>query len=243
MNDLICTWVEVIEEISQYFSWETGKYVNITKGRILSAIEIEENLLRSQLRPYYGNDLDIAEDRFQTFNLELNANPDFIIGESHITVQIPFTQVYKFIFSEDTTGTETNKCIIYPDTGAPVVGDITNDINLVNVTISSAAWAGYTFQKGDVIYLVQSHYEVALSGIVAKAAAAKIIERTANSQLASDGQNAQELRNDIKSFVRDVQDPFATLLRIPKKTQDLNPEQVEYEINELGVDTTDYLDT
>ena len=241
MNNLITTWIDVIQEITQYFNWDTGDFINISKGKIIDAIEKEEKIIRSKLRPFYGVDLSILINRFSTFCLNTNHQPDFVFTTSGISVVTQFSQVYKITFEENTVETETNKVKIYPDQGSIVNGDITTQIDLTNLIINPAAWGGYTFQKGDIVFLVQHHYETALTDLVTKAAAARILERTSNSQLAADGPSAQTLRSEINSMLESILDHFDNLLEIPLKAQDLSQEPVNYNINELGSDETEYL--
>lgn len=242
MDNLITSWIDVINEVPHYFDWDTGQFINTSKNQILSAIKFEENHLRSKLRPYYGTDLSVGTNRFDTYNLTINKNSDFIINDSYITVTTQFTQVYKIVFQEESDAAETTKVVVYPDKGSPVNGDITGDIDLVNITLGSSIWTGYTFHKGEVIYLVQSHYEVILSDLVSQMTAARILERTANSQLAADGPSAQELRQQSNELIKQITDPYSNLLEISLKAQDLDSEQVEYNIDDYGEDQTDYLD-
>lgn len=241
MNNLITTWLDVIQEIPQYFDWDTGTFVNITKGKVIDAIEKEEKIIRSKLRPFYGSNLSIGVNEFSTFCINTNYNPDFVLTSSGISVVSQFTQVYKGVFQEDSNETETNKIIFTPDQGSIVSGDITSPINITYINIGTSAWGGFTFQKGDVIFLVQHHYETTLVDLVTKAAAARILERTANSQLASDGPSAQQLRSDVNTTLDTIRDHFDNILEIPLKAQDLSQEQVDYDINDYGQDTTEYL--
>lgn len=242
MNNLITTWLDVIQEIPQYFDWDTGLFVNITKGKIIDAIEKEEKIIRSKLRPFYGTDLSIGVDEFSTFCLNTNFEPDFVFTASGITVNTQFTQVFKFAFQETSNETETNKVVVTPDQGSIVNGDITSPINLTYITLGTTSWGGFTFQKGDTVFLVQHHYESTLVDLVTKAAAARILERTSNSQLAADGPSAQNLRSDVNNILDMIRDQFDNLLEIPLKAQDLSQEPIDYDINELGYDDTEYLD-
>jgi hypothetical protein len=87
------------------------------------------------------------------------------------------------------------------------------------------------------------HYESLLSSLLAKSAASRILERTATSQLSADGPSAQELRREVDDMIKEIQDPYANVLEIDLKAQDLDTEEVEYDINDYGQDQTDYLDT
>ena len=242
MNNLFCTWIDVINEIPQYFDWETGELQEITKSKILQILDFEEKRLKSKLRSYYGNDLSIAVDRFETLNLTKNNNVDFVLDTSYITVTTQFTQVYKFVFTEDSDVTNTVKVLVTPDVGTEVAGDITGTIDLTKISVAVGAWSGYTFYKGDTIYLLHYHYESLLSSLLAKSAASRILERTATSQLSADGPSAQELRREVDDMVKEIQDPYANVLEISLKAQNLDTEEVEYSINDLGIDTTDYLE-
>lgn len=241
MENLITTWIDVIDIIPQYFDFNQGKFNNITKAKIIKFIEDEESMIRSRLRSLYGNLTSINRARFYTLCLLNNNNPDFVINNSGISIISNFTQVYKFEFIQNGTSQTTVLCDITPDSGAKLVNqNITGSINLPNLTINPSAWNSNTFLAGDIIFLSVYHYESALAELVASSAAAKVLEQTANSQLASDGPSAISLRQKVTSFISNISE-FSNPLEIGFKAQNLDPIKSNYNVDLYGVETTEYI--
>jgi hypothetical protein len=243
MENLITTWLDVVQLIPQYFDFETGEFQNVSKARILKAIVKANGIIHSRLRPWYGSDLSIGVNRFQTEVLLSgnNANLDFSIDDAYITVTTQFTQVFKFNFAETSTVLNTVKVDVTPDVGSvQAQEDISGTINLTKISLATGAWSGRTFYKGDTFYLAQYHYETTLVTIATQLAAADVLLTTANSQLSSDTPSAAALKRDAEDQLKDIEDSNDNLLEISLKGQDMDSEAVEYDIDSYGEDQTVY---
>ncbi|MFV2015942.1 MAG: hypothetical protein ACC656_10960, partial [Candidatus Heimdallarchaeota archaeon] len=68
------TWLDVVQEIPQYFDFETGEFQNVSKARILKSIKDADSYLKAKLKPYYGSSLSIGNNTFQTEVLTTNSD-------------------------------------------------------------------------------------------------------------------------------------------------------------------------
>lgn len=243
MDNLMTTWLDVVTIIPNYFDWNTGRFQNFTKGKVLKFIKDAQSVIESELRPYYGNNLDINIARLYSECLLSNSNPDFILNHSGITITSNFTQIYTIAFVEQVQGDiSTTKFEVRPDTGDVIIGTTTVALTLPQLTLGTSCWGTETFIVGDKVFLSVQHYETLLSILCAKLAAAYILEQTANSQLSTDGPNAQNLKSEVMEMLKSVKDPFAELLLIKQMAQDTNPVAVHYDIDKYGTDNTIYIE-
>jgi len=243
MNNLMTTWLDVVILIPNYFDFALGKFNNITKGRIIKFIEDAQNFIQTDLRPYYGDSLDINTTRLYSECLLSNKNPDFILDNSGITISNNFTQVYTIKFIQETQGDiNSKKFMVLPDAGSSTNGQTDQICTMTNLVLGTSCWNGETFLVGDTIYLAVHHYENLISQLCSKWAAALVLDQTANSQLASDGPNAQNLKSEVNTMLTSIKDPFAELLLIKQKTQDTDAVPVYYDIDKYGNDNTEYLE-
>lgn len=234
------TWLDVILIIPQYFDFTTGRFNNISKGRIIKFIERAQAYITTELRPFYSN-LNIDTPRYFNECLLSNKNPDFVLNTSGISNVTKFTQVYSINFIAGSSGAVLTTTVnIVPDFETEVIGNISSSITLPKMTLGTGCWNSQTFNTGDIVYLATYTYEETLSTLCAKLAAAYILDATSNSQLSADGPNSQGLKAEVEKLLEKIKDPFAEMLEVSQKTHDDNPIAVHYDIDEFGNDNTEY---
>lgn len=237
MKTYITTWLKVLNEVPNFFNFETGEFQNVNKGKILEFIGLEESMIRTRLKPYYGVNLSNGVSHILTTILKENRDKEFVFPISGITFTNQSTQVYKIEFDTDEDFT------IKTDFDGAFSGSILADCVMTDITIKTNAWQGYEFAAGDIIYLNTFYHELPLIDIATKSAAAKLIENVFISEAPDTSGNARLLRDQVKEFFTIVRSEVEeNPLQISKVYRNIDPISSGYTIDYLGEDQTDYAD-
>ncbi|HLD98268.1 MAG TPA: hypothetical protein VI815_03000 [Candidatus Nanoarchaeia archaeon] len=237
MRDLLATWLDVIDNVPQYFKFDSGEFedTRLTSNRIISYLSKEESRIRTKLKTFYPV-LSLGEYQDpNTYCLTQNTNLDFTFKKQHITTINLVSKVYKFRF------TSTTEFIVTPDEEAPVVGNITTDLTLEDIIVKKEMWTGYIFVTDDTFYMTLTHYEEALVQLASKLAAAKLLEQTFASETSNTSGDAALLRQEVKQELNALTSTDGEArLEVSWNTLDISPIATGYDIDELGNDITEY---
>lgn len=237
MKTYITTWLRVLNEAPNFFNFENGEFQNVTKGKVLEFIGLEESILRSKLKPYYGSNLSNSVSHISTLVLKENQDLEFVFSISNIVFTNQSSQVYKIEFDNDEDFT------VKSDFDGAFSGSILTDCVMTDITILSTAWTGYTFAAGDIIYLNTFYHEYALIDVASKLASARLIENVFISEAPDTSTNARLLREQVDKFYSLVRSEIEeNPLLISKTYRNIDPLFSGYSIDYLGKDQTDYAD-
>jgi len=234
MKTSIINWLDVVSRVPQFFDLDIGKILNTNKSDVISYLEEEEIFIKARLKPVYGSDLS-SDSYSKTKILNTNKDQDFIFTDSKLIFINKSTQVYKFEFTSSTGFT------VKSDYDGNFSGTTSSDLVMTDIKVLSSSWSGFTFNKGDIIYLSTYYYDKVLVGLVTNASAAKMMEQTYISDSPNISVDAELLRKSVNSFMKRLtSDDEGNLLSISKLYIDTTPEAINYDIDTLGNDITEY---
>ncbi len=242
-TDNISNFLDVVDLIPQLYDPEENKFNVLSEIEIRSLITRTDTRLKNELRPYYGSTLTTSTPyatspvpRFgntQTGNLLL----ENAAGTETLTVSssLSNTQVYTITFTSTTAFSVSSDL-----TGANGTGSTASDFTTTDtfLTIPTELWNG-SFFNGDVHYIRVYTHESALVQLSALLAANQVLNTIYTEEVPDASASAEKYLEQYQRQVRALQRGEAFLEK-GLSTRDINPIQVDYEIDEYGVDATDY---
>ena len=244
-NDNIANFLDIVDLIPQLYDAEESSFNVLSEIELRSLITRTDSRLRMELKPYYSGTLTTSTPyatppvpRFgntQTGNLLLQ-NP---AGSSTLTVSssLTATQVYTITFTSATAFSVSSDLTGANGTGSTSSNFTTTDTFL---TIPSALWNG-SFFNGDVHYVKVYTHESALVQLSALLAANQVLNTIYTEEVPDASASAEKYMEQYLRQMRALQRGEAFLEK-GLSTRDINPIQLDYEIDEYGTDATNYAD-
>ena len=244
-TDNIANFLDIVDLIPQLYDAEESSFNVLSEIELRSIITRTDARLKSELKPYYGGTLTTSAPyattpvpRFgntQTGNLLLqNA-----AGTETLTVSssLSNTQVYTITF------TSTSAFSVSSDlTGSNGTGSVSSDFTTTDtfLTIPKQLWNG-SFFNGDVHYIRVYTHESALVQLSALLAANQVLNTIYTEEVPDASASAEKYMEQYLRQMRALQRGEAFLEK-GLSTRDINPIQLDYEIDEYGTDATNYAD-
>lgn len=233
--ELLSTWLDVVQLVPGLWDKDTVTFTVCNKSQILGAIKSADDSIRSSLRKIYPN-LSVAPWYKPPISDKNNGNtesyiiPNLTIGASAVTevFTINFINTLSFSITGDISG-------------AQAVGSISSEYAVPGViTIPTAAWSG-TFDTDYQFYISLFASDPLIAKISAKLAAAEILDSVMSDQVPNSTDVIEKYRswaNDQLEALRDQEiylssDPIAV---------NLTPERTFYNIDNKGMDVTEYIE-
>lgn len=251
MANLISTWLDVIQNLPQFFNWETGKLIGVTKGQILYFIGEADGLVRSFLKPVYGSNLTLTNPYFQLFCRHSNKDHDFIIPSERLFVYNINTELFTVTmrdYSAESPGSTAqissddrriNTYVNLQDSWA-----VTDPSSSEMLLASNKAFDKLLYQIGDVLYIIKYGHEPLLVSLVAKYAAYLLLDRNYAAQSTELSAIAVNFKKEVDSTLKRLTDvTLGSQLQVSVELgRDTSPKPVYYDIDRFGHDNTTYLD-
>jgi len=244
-TDNIANFLDIVDLIPQLYDAEESSFNVLSEIELRSIITRTDARLKSELKPYYGSTLTTSAPyattpvpRFgntQTGNLLLkNA-----AGTETLTVSssLSNTQVYTVTFTSATAFSVSSDL-----TGANGTGSTASDFTTTDtfLTIPTELWNG-SFFNGDVHYIRVYTHESALVQLSALLAANQVLNTIYTEEVPDASASAEKYMEQYLRQMRALQRGEAFLEK-GLSTRDINPIQLDYEIDEYGTDATNYAD-
>ena len=241
----ISNFLDVVDLIPQLYDPEENKFNVLTENEIRSIITRTDARLSSELRPYYGADLTTSAPYATTPIPRFGNSEDGNIlltnaaGSATLTVSssLSATQVYTVKFTSATAYTVESDLTGANGTGATGSSFTTTDTFL---TLPTGIFNG-TFFNTDVHYIKCYQHEPALVYLSALLAANTILNTIYTEEVPDASATAERYLEQYERQIRALQNGQAFLEK-GLSTRDINPIQLDYEIDEYGVDATNYAD-
>tara|TARA_R110000851_G_scaffold73733_3_gene162618 strand:- start:1174 stop:1947 length:774 start_codon:yes stop_codon:yes gene_type:complete len=239
----ISNFLDVVDLIPQLYDPEENKFNVLSQEEIRSIITRTDSRLKSELKPLYGSNLTTSVPYTTTPIARFgNSESGTILlqnaaGTSTLTVAatLTSTQVYKIKFTSGTAFTVTSDLTGANGTGSTAESFTTTDGKL---TMPTGIYNG-TFFNGDIHYLKVYNHETALVYLSALLAANTILNTIYTEEVPDASATAEKYLEQYTDQVRALQNGKAFLEK-GLTPRDINPIQVDYEIDEYGVDSTNY---
>ena len=242
-NQNISNFLDVVDLIPQLYDPEENKFNVLTENEIRSIITRTDSRLKAELRPYYGSDLTTSAPYATTPIPRFGNSEDGNIllanaaGTATLTVSssLSATQVYTVKFTSGTAYTVTSDLTGANGTGATDSSFTTTDTFL---TLPTGIFNG-TFFNTDIHYIKCYQHEPALVYLSALLAANTILNTIYTEEVPDASATAERYLEQYERQVRALQSGQAFLEK-GLSTRDISPVQLDYEIDEYGVDATNY---
>ena len=240
----ISNYLDVVDLIPQLYDTEENKFNVLTEEEIRSIITRTDSRLKMELRPYYGSDLSTSVPYATTpiARFGNSENGKILLtnaaGSATLTVAAGVnTQVYRLKCTSATAYTVTSDITGDNGTGANTGSFTTTDTKL---TLPAGIFSG-TFFNGDVHYIKVYNHELALVHLSSLLAAHEILNTIYTEEVPDASATSEKYFDQYIQQIRALQRGTAFLEK-GLSTRDISPVQVDYEIDEYGVDATDYPD-
>lgn len=244
-NSNISNFLDVVDLIPQLYDPEENKFNVLSREEIRSLITRTDARLKMELKPYYGSDLKTSVPYATTPIARFgNSESGTILlqnaaGSATLTVAstLTTTQVYQLKFTSATAYTVTSDLTGPNGTGAKGSSFTTTDGKL---TIPSGIFNG-TFFNGDIHYIKVYAHEIALVHLSSLLAAHEILNTIYTEEVPDASATAEKYFDQYIQQIRALQRGTAFLEK-GLTSRDIDPIQLDYEIDEYGVDATNYAD-
>ena len=241
MEETICTIKDVRDLLPQIYDNEDNVYV-IPESRIRNSILVSNGELRGHLRLYYGTDLtDTPWASIPEPDIDNNASSGSLLlgdGTNEITAaSTAVSQLWTITFSDATTFTVVSD--LYGVQGGATTGTVFTSTN-AQLVFNHSLWSG-TFAAADVFYVRTYNYEVFLVQLSALAAAVQLLDGFYTDEMPNLSQASIKYRRQYESNLSKLRNKTITLEK-GLISRDIDPIQVDYEIDSYGQDVTNYAD-
>jgi len=247
--EAISTYLDIVDLIPQLFDDEAKEFNVLDPQQIRAFILRNDSQLRGQLELHYGTDLT------ETPRVDQPAPPSPIYnqgagtlllqdatGANKLTVleasELLFSQVYRLEFTSDTAFDVESELTGDQGSGTKSASFTTTDTFL---TIPSQLWNG-VFAKEDVHYIRVHNYPGMIVHLSALLAATNILDTIFTEEVPDASATSQRYTRLYDRLVRALQQGIITIPGKAMVARDLDPVQVDYEVDEYGRDITDYRD-
>ena len=244
-QDAICTYLDVVGLVPQLYDDEDQNFPVLSPEQIREMVIRNDAQLRAELRPYYGDSISTTTPYAVTpvarYGNSANGKLLLTNGTTDIAVSTGatiYTQVYKFTFTSATAFSCESDLTGTQGTGSTSSAFTTTDTFVV---VNNALWNG-TFFNGDVHYLKIYNHENLLSHLSALLASQYILDTIYTEEVPDASATAEKYGDKYTNIVRALQ-AGTTFLEKGLSKRDINPIQVDYEIDQYGNDATKYRDT
>jgi hypothetical protein len=244
-QDAISNYLDTVDLVPQLYDDEDQNFPVLSPEQIRELIIRNDAQLRGELRPFYGDSISTTTPYAVTPIARYgNSSAGKLLltnGTNDIAVSTGasiYTQVYKLTFTS-TTAFDCESDL----TGSQGNGTIGSNFTTTDtfVTINSALWNG-SFFNADVHYLKIYNHEQMLAHLSALLTAQYILDTIYTEEVPDASATAEKYGEKYKQSIRMLRNGTAFLEKGLTK-RDINPIQVDYEIDEYGNDATKYRDT
>ena len=241
--ETLSTYLDVIDLIPQLYDEEDENYPVVTPQKMRNIIWRNDAQIRGQLKNYYGVDLTSTPRVAQpTPKRGYTALAELLLtdGTNEIGVTNSTsvkTQVYKILFTSPTAFEVTSDLTGSQGTGSTSSNFTTTDTFL---TIPNECWSG-SFETEDSWYIAVYNYEGMLSHLSSLLAAIYILNTIYTEEVPDASATATKYEQLYNRIIRALQQG-TIFLEKDLSSRNLDPIQVDYEIDDYGKDVTNYAD-
>jgi len=244
--DAISTYMDIVNLIPQLQDKDTGSFPVLSEQEIRDIILLNDAQLRSELSGMYGTDLALTASRIaQPIPSSINTGIGVLnLTDATFANEITITssdnawsQVYKVVFTNATT------VDIYSDlTGGQETGSIAVAQNTIDgvLSIPPEVWAG-SFATDDIFYIKVYKYEGMLVHLSALLASNYILNTIYTEEVPDASATAAKYDQMYRRLRRSLT-KGEIFLEKGTIARNLDPVQVDYEIDDNGRDITNYQD-
>lgn len=238
----ISTYLDIVKLFPQLYDTDVQKWMK-SPTVIRATIMDTDNTLRTQLRKYAPADMTTTprvmipiggpNNEGEGTLLIVNPTTANLLTISEATAV--YSQVYKITF------TSATEFIVESDlSGAQGTGATDSDFTTTDtyLTISKELWNG-KFVKSDIFYVRVYNHEGMLVTLSAYLAAIELLDGIFTEEVPDASPTSSRYQRNYDRLIKAIQDG-RIFLEIDLIARDINPVQVDYEIDQYGQDITNY---
>jgi len=244
--DAISTYMDIVNLIPQLQDKDTGSFPVLSEQEIRDIILLNDAQLRSELSGMYGTNLELVNSRLATpiaspsntsSGTVLLTNPDHTYKLNIADHTLAYSQVYKFTFTTTTAFDISSELSGAQGSGSTTNPSVTSD-GVLSIPISCC---NGPFATDDVFYIKVYKYEGMLVHLSALLASNYILNTIYTEEVPDASATAAKYDQMYRRLRRSltVGDIF---LEKDTIARNLDPVQVDYEIDDNGRDITNYQD-
>ena len=241
--ETLSTYLDVVDLIPQLYDEEDGNFPVVTPQKIRDIIWKNDSQLRSQLKNYYGADLTSTPrlgtphpSRGYTGTAQLSGS-DGVVDMTVSDDSGVETQVYKFTFTSATAYDCTSDLTGVQGSGNTSTTFTTTDTWL---SVNKDLWSG-TFATGDIWYVPVYNCEGMTTHMSSLLAAVYILNTIYTEEVPDASATATKYETIYNRLIRALQ-KGVIFLEKDLTSRNLDPIQIDYEIDNYGRDVTNYQD-
>jgi hypothetical protein len=241
--ETLSTYLDVVDLIPQLYDEEDENFPVVTPQKIRDIIWKNDSQLRSQLKNYYGADLTSTPrlgtphpSRGYTGTAQLSGS-DGVVDMTVSDDPGVETQVYKFTFTSATAFDCTSDLTGVQGSGTTPVTFTTTDTWL---SVPTDLWSG-TFATGDIWYVPVYNCEGMTTHMSSLLAAVYILNTIYTEEVPDASATATKYETIYNRLIRALQ-KGVIFLEKDLTSRNLDPIQIDYEIDNYGRDVTNYQD-
>jgi hypothetical protein len=241
--ETLSTYLDVVDLIPQLYDEEDENFPVVTPQKIRDIIWKNDSQLRAQLKNYYGADLTSTPrlgtphpSRGYTGTAQLSGS-DGVVDMTVSDDSGVETQVYKFTFTSATAYDCTSDLTGVQGSGNTSTTFTTTDTWL---SVNKDLWSG-TFATGDIWYVPVYNCEGMTTHMSSLLAAVYILNTIYTEEVPDASATATKYETIYNRLIRALQ-KGVIFLEKDLTSRNLDPIQIDYEIDNYGRDVTNYQD-
>lgn len=237
---MICTEMDVIEIVSQIydipadFSKEFEPLMRLDEIR--KKIGRSDSKIFTALKQIYGTGLTCTPWTEEPTIDKRNVSKDDFYLKQVTATSSAVSELWIITFTSDTAFTIKSGVTKVSNTG-----DTSTAYSNDYLEIAKADWIG-TPNMNDIVYVQTYDYEIQLVEISALYAAAACMDSIFTQEVPNASEYAKVYREQADAIIKELIDPKhpRTLIEHSRAERDIEPIEMEYDIDHLGRDQTDY---
>ncbi len=240
-KESISVYLDIVSLIPQLYDDESFALTVMSKQEIRDLIVRNDQQLRSELAPFYGTSLSGTPNISTPIPRYGNTESGVLLvtdGTNDLTISegsTVYSQVYEIKFTSSTAFSVTSDLTGAQGTGSTASNFTTTDTFLA---INSSLWSG-SFFAGDVHYIKVYNYEGMLVHMSSLLTANYILNTIFTEESPDASATAEKYDRLYRRLIRSLKNG-TVFLEKGLTQRDINPIQVDYEIDQYGRDVTYY---
>jgi len=245
-NKGICTYADLLTRFPQLYTIGDSN-LGLADGWVISPLELKEIIvnsdsqLLSQLAPYYNYDLSTSPYISNPIPFRHNQGDGALFLKNGADVLsfddtlLTFSQVLKLTFTSATAFKVTSL-----ELGVLGTGDKSTNFTSTNgeITIPASLWDG-TPQQDDVFFIKVYNYPKSMVYLSSLRATIEALNSIYTEQAPNASGTAAQYQKIYDQRIADIQSGKARI-ETGQSDRNIDPIEIDYNINEYGEDMTDY---
>lgn len=234
---LLCTERDVVDLIPQLYDSDADTFPVKSLAELRLYVQRTDGRVRSALKRLYGTDLTVSVTPWAQVPIPKGKNTGTGVLLEATANSAALTEVWSLTFSSATAYAFSGSLSGSSGTGTTASNSSSTNNHL---TVNAASWSG-TPANGDIFYVRTYEVDPVLVDASARLSAAAVLRSIYTEEIPNRSEFLKELEETAFATLRLLQDPDSGYeLSKGVSTRDIDPIQVDYDIDQYGADVTKY---